>query len=212
MTLLEILPLAFVMIAGPQIVTSFFLATTQHWAKNSAAYVGGAAISVTAVVTIAYVIARASKTAAGPRNAGTADQVIGWIILALMLFLIVHAYLTRKTSKPPKWMARLQQATPKFAFLLGLALFGVFPSDIVTSIAVGLRVGDREGPWWQCLPFVALTLLFLAVPSIAAMLLGKRSNVVLPKISAWMNRNSWIVSEIVLAFFTAITINNLVGG
>jgi hypothetical protein len=164
------------------------------------------------VVTIAYVIARASKAAAGPRHAGTADRIIEWTILALMVFLIVHCYRTRKTSKPPKWMAKLQHATPTFAFLLGLVLLGVFPSDIVTSIAAGLHVGHREDPWWQCLPFVALTLLFLAFPAIAVTLLGKRSDAVLPKISTWMNRHSWIVSEIVLAFFTAITINSLVRG
>jgi hypothetical protein len=212
MTLLEILPLALVMIAGPQIVSAFFLATTHHWARNSAAYVGGAAISITAVVTIAYFVAKASKTAAGPRHAGTADRVIDWIILALMVFLIVHVYLSRKTTKPPKWMAKLQEATPKFAFLLGLALLGVFPSDLVTSIAVGLHVGLREDPWWQCLPFVALTLLFLASPAIVVLLLGRRAHVVLPKISTWMNRHSWIVSEIVLVFFAAITINSFVSG
>lgn len=31
MTFLEILPLAFVMIAGPQIISSFFLATSRNW-------------------------------------------------------------------------------------------------------------------------------------------------------------------------------------
>ena len=45
MTFLTILPMAFVMIAGPQIITSFFLATSPGWAKSSLAYVTGAAIS-----------------------------------------------------------------------------------------------------------------------------------------------------------------------
>ena len=71
------------------------LATTQHWAKNSAAYVGGAAISITAVVTIAYLIARGTKTAAGPAHAGTVDRIIEWVVLALMLFWIAHVYLNR---------------------------------------------------------------------------------------------------------------------
>jgi len=42
---LQILPLAFVMIAGPQIVSSFFLATSEGWGRNSLSYVAGAAIS-----------------------------------------------------------------------------------------------------------------------------------------------------------------------
>jgi len=80
-------------------------------------------------------------------------------------------------------MAKLQEAEPKFAFSLGLVLLGVFPSDIVTSIAAGLHVGHRGGPWWQCLPFVALTLL-LAVPAITVTILGKRAEIILPKISS----------------------------
>lgn len=37
LSFLQILPLAFVMIAGPQMITSFFLATSQRWAACSAA-------------------------------------------------------------------------------------------------------------------------------------------------------------------------------
>lgn len=212
MDLLEVLPLAFVMIAGPQIITAFLLATTARWASNSAAYAGGAAVSVTVVVTIGYLIARVSKGAAGHAHAGTADEVIDGVVLALMLFLIVHVYLNRRQSNPPKWMARLQRAEPRFAFMLGLALLGVFPSDIVTAIAVGLRLGHRGHPWWECLPFVALTLFLLALPALAVAALGKRAHVLLPKISGWMTHHAWVVSEIVCVFFAAITINSLVSG
>jgi hypothetical protein len=76
-----------------------------------------------------------------------------------------------------------------------------------TRIAAGDNADRNANP-----AAVALTLLFLAVPSIAVMVLGKRSDVVLPKVKSWMDSHSWIVSEIVLAFFTAITINSLVGG
>jgi hypothetical protein len=210
MDLLEVLPLAFVMIAGPQIVTAFLLATTTRWAANSAAYAGGAAISVTLIVTIAYLIARASKSAAGRAHASTADKVIDAVVLALMIFLIVHVYLSRKRSKPPKWMSRLQQAEPKFAFTLGLALLGVFPSDIATAIAVGLHLGHRGDPWWQCLPFVALTVFLLAAPALVVASLGKRAGDLLPKISGWMTHHAWVVSEVVCVFFAAITIHGLV--
>jgi hypothetical protein len=212
MSLLEILPLALVMVAGPQIISAFFLATTLNWARNSAAFLGGAAVSITTVVTIAYLVAWGTKRAAGPAHAGTADRIIDWVVLALMLFLIVYVYLNRKRGKTPKWMTRLEQAEPKFAFSLGLVLLGVFPSDIVTSIAAGLHVGRHGDPWWQCLPFVALTLLLLAVPVIAVTLLGKRADAILPKISGWMTQHGWIVNEIVLAFFAVITINGLVSG
>ena len=44
MNLVKILPLAFVMIAGPQILSAVFLATSVKWRQNSAAFVAGAAI------------------------------------------------------------------------------------------------------------------------------------------------------------------------
>jgi hypothetical protein len=210
MSFAQILPLAFVMIAGPQIVSAFFLATSDGWATNSLAYIAGAAVSITTFVTLAYLVGRGSKDAAGS-NHETVDRVLDSVILALMLFLIVHVYLTRHTSQPPKWMSKLQTATPTFAFLLGLALLGVFPTDMASSIAAGLYVARHGDPWWQVLPFVGLTLFFLAVPSLTVVLLGKRAGLVLPKIRNWMNQNAWVINEVVLVFFAAITLNSLVG-
>jgi hypothetical protein len=41
MSFLTLLPLSFVMIAGAQIVSSVFLATSENWGRNSGAYVLG---------------------------------------------------------------------------------------------------------------------------------------------------------------------------
>jgi Sap, sulfolipid-1-addressing protein len=209
MSFAEILPLAFVMIAGPQIITSFFFATSEDWAKTSAAYVAGAAVAVTAFVTIAYVVAAGIK--GGTSDDHTANTTLDWIVLVLLLFLVVHVYVTRNMAEPPKWMGRLQTATPRFAFVLGMLLLGVFPTDILTSVTAGLHVARAGDPWWQCLPFVGLTLFFLASPAVAVVVLGRRAGRVLPKMRNWMNDNSWVVSEVVLVFFAAITINSLVG-
>jgi Sap, sulfolipid-1-addressing protein len=61
------------------------------------------------------------------------------------------------------------------------------------------------------LPFVALTLLLLALPLLNVLAFGKRGRAFLPKVRDWMNANSWIVSEIVLVFFIVIVIDSLVG-
>jgi cytochrome bd-type quinol oxidase subunit 2 len=208
MSFLQILPLAFVMIAGPQIISAFFLATSERWAANSLAYVVGAAISITTFATIAYFIANGAKDAADSEH--TANRTLDWIILALLVVLILRVYLTRKTSHPPKWMAKLQGAEPKFAFVLGLLLLGIFPTDILTSVTAGLYTGRHDDPWWHLLPFIGLTLVFLAIPSIGVVLLGKRADVVLPRVRDWMNQNAWVVSLVVLIFFVGLTINSLV--
>jgi hypothetical protein len=203
----QVLPLAFVMVAGPQMITSFFLATSDRWAINSAAYIAGAAISITGFVTIAYLVASGAKSGADDER--TANDVLDWVILALLIVLIIRVYVTRKTSEPPKWMGRLQTAEPKLAFTLGVLLLGVFPTDLLTSTTVGLHVARHDDPWWHCLPFVALTLFLLALPPLGVVLLGRRAGSVLPRIRNWMNDHAWVVSEVVLVFFAALTINSL---
>ncbi len=64
MSFAEVLPLAFVMIAGPQIITSFFFATSPAWKKTSLSYVAGAAVSVTGFVSAAYWVGRGAKSGA----------------------------------------------------------------------------------------------------------------------------------------------------
>jgi hypothetical protein len=202
--------MAFVMIAGPQIISSFLLATSKDWAKNSGAYVAGAAVSVTALVSIAFFVAHGAKS--GSSDAHHTNHVIDWIIFTLIVVLAGRVYLGRKSTRPPKWMAKLQSSTARFALMLGVVLLGVMPTDILTAVTAGLHVARHGDAWWQCLPFIAATLLLLGAPALLVLSLGKRSETVVPTIRDWMTNNSWIVSEIVLAFFAAITINSLVSG
>ncbi len=58
---------------------------------------------------------------------------------------------------------------------------------------------------------MALTLLILALPSILVLAGGRRAAALLPEARDWMNDNSWVVSEIVIAFFIAITARSLAG-
>ncbi len=44
---------------------------------------------------------------------------------------------------------------------------------------------------------------------IILVLLGKRANLVLPRLRDWIDTNSWIVNEIVIGFFLIMTIAGL---
>jgi hypothetical protein len=205
MNLVKILPMAFVMIAGPQILSAIFLATSEDWKRNSAAYVLGASLSITAIVTIAFFVS------IGAVHGGASHNAVYVAILVLLVVAAVRVFLTRKESEPPKWMGRLQSAKPGFSFTLGFLLLGVFPTDILTSFAVGSYLSSHGDPWWHMLPFLALTLLFLGTPSLLALAFGRRAQVLLPKARDWMNDNAWVVSEVVILFFVAITANSLAG-
>ena len=205
----QILPLSFVMIAGPQIITSFFLATSANWRSTSAAYIGGAAISLTAFVSAAYLFVKHAGGSLSTQHSGGSGHTADYVILGLLLALMVTVFLKRKESQPPSWMGKLQGATPGFAFRLGIALLGVFPTDVMTSFTVGTHLAHHGDPLSHAVPFIGLTLLLLASPAILLMLFGKRAERFLPKARDWMNDNSWAVSEIVLLLFVGITASNL---
>ena len=205
MNIAKILPMAFVMIAGPQILSAIFLATSENWRRNSAAYLAGAALSITAIVTIAYFVG------SGVSDAGASNDTLYIVVLVLLVAAALRTFLKRKEAEPPKWMGKLQTASPRFSFRLGFLLLGVFPTDILTSWAVGTYLAAHDDPWWHYLPFVLLTLLFLALPTILIVLFGQRAQAFLPKVRDWMNTNSWIVSEVVIVFFIAITADSLAG-
>jgi hypothetical protein len=205
MDFLQILPMAFVMIAGPQILSAIFLATSENWRRNSAAYVFGAALSITIFVTAAYLLG------GGGRDGGPSGDTVYVVILVLLVAAAVHVYLKREESEPPKWMGKLQTANPRFSFTLGFLLLGVFPTDLLTSVAVGGYLAAHGDEWIEALPFVGLTLFFLALPSLLLIAFRERAKTLLPKARDWMNTNSWIVNEIVIGLFIVITINSLAG-
>ncbi|MFC7217934.1 GAP family protein [Streptomyces polyrhachis] len=205
MDLVKILPMAFVMIAGPQILSAVFLATSENWRRNSAAYLAGAALAVTLVVTIAYFVG------SGVSKAGASNDAMSIAILVLLAAAALYTFLKRKDSKPPAWMGKLATASPRFSFRLGFLLLSLFPTDILTSWAVGAYLASHDDPWWHLLPFVLLTLLFLALPVLLLLLFGRRGQEFLPKVRDWMNTHSWVVSEIVILFFVGITAGNLAG-
>lgn len=203
MSFATLLPLAFVMVAGPQILSSIFLATSKQWKANSALFCFGALISITLVLTAGFLIST------GASNQGASDDTITIIILVLLVLAAIHVFLTRKTAEPPKWMGTLENADPKFSFKLGFLLLGVFPTDILTSFSVGAYLSSNDKPWTEGLGFVLLTVLLLALPALALVAFGERAEQALPKVRNWMNNNSWFINELVIALFIALTASNL---
>jgi hypothetical protein len=147
----------------------------------------------------------------GASHGGASDTALYIVVLVLLVAAMIRAYVKRRESKPPKWMGKLQTATPRLAFGLGFFLLGVFPTDVLTSVAVGTYLAAHSDAWRDALPFVGLTVLVLAIPALLLLVLGKRGQVLLPAVRNWMTTNAWVVNEIVLAFFVVIVVSNLAG-
>lgn len=117
MTILAVLPLAVVMVAGPQIISSFFFATSEKWRGDSAAYVLGAGIGLFAVITIVYLLASGSTS--GGSESESSSRTLDFAIVALLLLAMAYVFHGRERKDPPKWMGKLQTTTPKSTFILG---------------------------------------------------------------------------------------------
>lgn len=204
---LAMLPLAIVMIAGPQIITAIFLATSLSPVRNSLMYLLGVALAVPLGIGVVYVVASAVSSRA-PKIPNSSDLgVLDVLVIALLVYLAVSVFLRRKKeTEPPKWMAKLQEATPKFAFTAGFLLYLFFPTDLITMITVGTYAAKNGLPYVATLGFVALTLALASMPLLMYLALGKRAEVTLPKLRDWMNTNSWVVNEVVVLFFLVMQI------
>ena len=198
------------MVAGPQILSPIFLATSEQWRANSAAYVFGAALSISLVVVLAYLLGN-RVSASGDILGATARQVLILVVLVLLLYAAVETYRKRHVSEPPEWMGKLINATPGYSLKLGFVLLGFFPTDFVTSVSVGTYLAANGNPITDATGFVFLTLFILALPSLGVLSLGERAETALPKIRDWMDDNSWIISEVVIVLFIVLALQNILG-
>ena len=206
--LLKVLPMAVVMVAGPQIVSAILLATSVQALRDSAAFLGGATLATTIGVTAVNLLSSSASTS----TKGARSDVIDYGIILLLLILMFLVFRKRRDTRPPRWMSKLQSASRKFSFSLGFLLFLGMPSDIVSMMTVGAYFAHHGSPWWHVLPFVLLTVLLAGTPAIILLLLGERANVILPRMRDWVDKNSWIVNEIVIGFFLVMTVSGLENG
>lgn len=95
------------MIAGPEILSAMFLATSESWRSNSAAFASGAAVSITTIVILAFLLST------GAKKQGASGNTLDIVFMVLMIATGVHTFMTRKTSTRPTWMGKLGRSTPK---------------------------------------------------------------------------------------------------
>ena len=119
----------------------------------------------------------------------------------MLVILSIRSYLTRATSEPPRWLGTMQNAKPRTAFLAGLLLLSIFPSDFVVLMTVGVNLAQSNASLLSALPFVAATILIAALPMLSYLLFRRRAEVLMPKVRDWMNTNSWLVNIIVYIVF-----------
>ena len=200
---LAVLPLAITMNAGPQIMSALIFVTASKPIKLSAYFMAGVVIAVTVGVTITFTLASVlgGGTLGDPSDGGSIGNIIQYVLVGLLVILSLRSYLTRATSEPPRWLGAMQNATPRTAFLAGLLLLSIFPSDFVVLMTVGVNLAQSGSGLLAAVPFVAATILIAALPVLSYLLFRRRAQRLMPKVRDWMNTNSWLVNIIVYVIF-----------
>ena len=209
MTSAKLLPLAITMMAGPQILSAIIFVTSENPIKTSAGWVAAVALATTTGILVFYLLANALGGSGNLHESSgetTAGKVIEVALVGLLLLASVKAYLGRESSHPPKWLGKLQGATPRRAFGLGLMLIFLMPSDLVIMLTTGIHLKGNGGSFWDAVPLIALTTLIAALPLLFYLLFRRRATVLMPKVRDWMNVKSWLVNIIVYGIFIVLVL------
>jgi len=204
---LSVIPLAITMNAGPQIMSAIIFVTTSKPLKLSTYLLAGVVIAVTVGVTVTYTLATVlgNSIALGhSSDNGSLGNIIQYVLVGLLVVLSIRSYLGRETSEPPRWLGAMQNAKPRTAFLAGLLLLSVFPSDLVILLTVGVNLAQNNASLLGAVPFVVATILIAALPVLSYLLFRRRAERAMPKVRDWMNKNSWLVNIIVYVVFIVL--------
>jgi hypothetical protein len=204
---LSVIPLAITMNAGPQIMSAIIFVTASKPLKLSTYFLAGVVIAVTVGVTVTYTLATVlgNSIALGhSSDNGSLGNIIQYVLVGLLVVLSIRSYLGRETSEPPRWLGAMQNAKPRTAFLAGLLLLSVFPSDLVILLTVGVNLAQNNASLLGAVPFVVATILIAALPVLSYLLLRRRAERAMPKVRDWMNTHSWLVNIIVYVVFIVL--------
>src|SRR5262249_46835181 len=131
-TQLQILPLALIMVMGPQILTAIFLVTSREPVKNSAAMLVGVVVAGFLSLVIWFKLYDVLDINPG---SGSGTSTADYVVAGLLALVGIRTFLGRHTASVPKWMTTLQEAEPKRAFSLAFLLILLMPTDIVAVIS-----------------------------------------------------------------------------
>jgi threonine/homoserine/homoserine lactone efflux protein len=207
---LSVIPLAITMNAGPQIMSAIIFVTAPKALRLSAYFLAGVVIAVTVGVTVTYTLATVlgnSISLGDPSDSGSLGNIIQYLFVGLLVFLSIKSYVNRETSEPPRWLGAMQNAKPRTAFMAGLLLLSVFPSDLVILVTVGVNLVQNNASLLGALPFIVATILIAALPVLSYLLFHRRAVRAMPKVRDWMNTHSWLVNIIVYVIFILLILS-----
>ena len=146
-----------------------------------------------------------------------------WLRVFLGLGLLFQAGRTWQTRTPadqnagqPKWMAGLQQASPRYSGILGFALGSINPKNLMLTLGAAAAIGNNAlAPaeiWIVSLAYVFVASLCVIIPMTIYLLMRSKAEHILGSLGSWMGVNSsGITITVLLIFGIKLTLGGIAG-
>ncbi len=187
-------------------MAAIVLVTTRRPVRASLAFLLGVLIAVSAGVAITRGIFAliGGDSLNRPSGSGSAGNIIQYVLIGLLIVAALRNYIKRATIKPPKWLGTLMEAEPGRAFLVGLLVIFLMPSDIAVMLTVGAHLVQHDAGFAAALPFIAATVVIAALPLLVLVLFHTRAERAMPGVRTWVTGHSWLVNIACCLIFIAL--------
>lgn len=134
-------------------------------------------------------------------NPSTLSGLLHLALGVLLLLLAVKQWKGRpkkgEDGTMPSWMAKMQEASPIFAFGMGAFLSGLNPKNLIFDIAAGATIAASNLTTTQqivaVLVFMILASLTVGIPVIWFLIAGESAKAKLEHLRGWLVQYNWII-------------------
>lgn len=208
----QVLPLAVVVTLSPAPVIAVVVVLLGADARRRGAiFLGGRVVGVALVVGVVTLFA---ETLAYLGLPALLSALLRLLLGLLLLVVGVRKLAGRSAAEPtpPAWMAALEGMSAARTFGLALVLSIANPKELAMGAATGLVIGSLIAEPARALlvggVYTLIAVLGVALPVVAAVVLGERAQPMLADIRAWLDRNSAVLMAIVLIVFGAMLLGS----
>ena len=214
-TIGEILPLAVVVMVSPiNIIAAILLLFSPRPKAAAAAYLGGFALGVGAVLVVFDLVAEQVDWSSSDSSRGGAVLRIAlgvWLFLAAVQKLRARAASEGPPELPPR-MQGISSMAPGRAAATGFAIGALNPKNLAMALAAALAIGaaslSTSDAAVVMVVYVAIASAGVATPLVTALLLGERAEPVLHGWRTWLERNNEVVMAVLYFVFAFVLVGN----
>ena len=195
----QLLPTAVGVALSPLPIVGVILMLLSSKAKvNGPAFLIGWLLGLAIVVGGIVAFVNPDKLNKSDGNPSTLSGVLHLALGVLLLLLAVKQWKSRpadgKEAEMPKWMAKMQDATPMFALGMGALLSGLNPKNLIFDIAAASSIvaGDLTSSQQivAVVVFMILASLTIGTPVIWYLVAGESAKGTLDKLRVWLVQNN----------------------